>query len=117
MFDQTDPKWQTLVAEITSGLKEWVDQNPKATMADIERETMRRMSQLQARLMEDILRTKAVEQRADPQESVVCPECGAEMRYRGDRERRLQAQGGQEVVFQRGYAVCPECGAAFFPPG
>ena len=117
MFDQTDLKWQTLVAEITSGLKEWVDQNPKATMADIERETMRRMSQLQARLMEDILRTKAIEQRVDQQERVICAECGAEMRYRGDRERRLQAQGGQEVVFQRGYAVCPECGAAFFPPG
>jgi uncharacterized protein with PIN domain len=117
MFDQTDPKWQQLVVEITSGLKEWMNQNPKATMADIERETMRRMAQLQARMMEDILRAKAAEQKADECETVRCPECGAEMEYRGDRERSLQAQGGQEVVFQRGYAVCPECGAAFFPPG
>jgi predicted RNA-binding Zn-ribbon protein involved in translation (DUF1610 family) len=117
MFDQTDPKWQKLVAEITSGMKEWVEQNPKATMAEIEREMMRRMAQLQARMMADILRAKATEQKAAGDERVVCPECGAEMHYRGDRERRLQAQGGQEVVFKRGYAVCPECGAAFFPPG
>ena len=27
MFDQTDPKWQKLIAEITSGLKEWMDQD------------------------------------------------------------------------------------------
>jgi RNA polymerase-binding transcription factor DksA len=117
VFDQTDPKWQQLVAEITSGIKDWMDQNPKATMADIERETMRRMAQLQARLMEDILRAKAAEQKADERERVLCAECGAEMEYRGDRERSLQAQGGQEVVFQRGYTVCPKCGAGFFPPG
>jgi DNA-directed RNA polymerase subunit RPC12/RpoP len=117
MFDQTDPKWQKLVAEITSGIKEWVNQNPHATMADIERETMRRMAQLQARMLEEILQVKAAEQRADEQRKVACPDCGAKMEYRGDRERRLQAQGGQEVVFKRGYAVCPECGTAFFPPG
>lgn len=117
MFDQTDPKWQKLVAEITSGIKEWMGQNPKATMADIERETMRRMAQLQARIMEDVLRAKAAEQKANERERVLCPECGAEMEYRGDRERSLQAQGGQEVVFRRGYAVRPQGGAAFFPPG
>jgi YgiT-type zinc finger domain-containing protein len=117
MLGQTDPQWQKLVAEITSGMKEWVDQNPKATMAEIERETMRRMAQLQAWMMEDILRAKAGEQRAGPSETVVCPQCGQKMQSRGDQERHLQAQGGQEVVFKRGYAVCPQCGAGFFPPG
>ncbi len=117
MFDQTDPKWQKMVAEITSGLKEWAQQNPKATMAEIEREMMKRMAQLQARMMEDMLQAKAAEEKAVERETVVCPECGAEMQYRGDRERRLQAQGGQEVMYRRGYAVCPKCGAGFFPPG
>ncbi len=116
MFDQTDPKWQKLVDEITSGLKEWADQNPKATMAEIERETMRRMAQLQARMLEDIVRAKAAEQKA-ANETVVCPECGEKMQSRGEQERHLQAQGGQAVVFKRGYLVCPKCGASFFPPG
>ena len=117
MDEQTNPEWQKLVAEITSGMKEWVNQHPKATMVEIERETMRRMAQLQARMMEDILRAKAADQRARDGEALVCPECGAKVGYRGDRERRLQAQGGQEVVIKRAYAVCPECGATFFPPG
>ena len=117
MFEQTDPKLQKLAAEIMSGMKEWVEQNPKATLAEIEREMMQRMTQLQARMMEDILRAKAAEQKAVERGSVICPECGAETQYRGERERHLQAQGGQEVVFERGYVVCPECGAGFFPPG
>jgi YgiT-type zinc finger domain-containing protein len=117
MFDQTDPEWRKLVAEITSGMREWVDQHPKATLAEIERETMQHMAQLQARMMEDILRAKAADQRGTAGETVVCPECGAQMHDRGERERHLQAQGGQEVVLKRDYVVCPECGAAFFPPG
>lgn len=117
MFDRKGPKWEELVGEITSGIKEWVEQHPEATMAEIERETMRRVAQLQARMMEDILRAKAAEEKAGQEETVVCPECGEEMQYRGDRERRLQAQGVQEVVFKRGYAACPKCGAAFFPAG
>jgi len=117
MYEQTGPKWERLVGEITSGIKEWVDQNPKATMAEIERETMVRMAQLQARVMEDIVRAKAAEQRANLEEPVICPECGEKMQSRGEQARHLQAQGGQEVVFKRGYTVCPECGAGFFPPG
>jgi hypothetical protein len=117
MFSSSNPEWQKLIAEITSGIKEWVDQHPKATLAEIERETMRRMAQLQARLLEDLLRAKAVEQSAAEGESVLCPECGAPMQARGEQERHLQAQGGQDVVLKRGYAVCPQCRAAFFPPG
>jgi hypothetical protein len=94
MFDESDPKWNKLVVEITSGIKEWVEQNPKATMAEIERETMRRMSELQARMLEDILRAKAAEEKVEGRESVLCPECGAEMVNRGERKKRLQAQGG-----------------------
>lgn len=117
MFDQCVPKWQKLVAEITSGLKEWTHQNPKATMAEIERETIRRMAQLQARMIEDMLHAKAAEEKAVERETIVCPECEAEVRSRGDRERRLQAQGGQDVVFQRGYGVCSKCGADFSSVG
>ena len=84
MFEQTDPRWDKLVIEITSGIKEWVERNPKATMAEIERETMRRMSELQARMLEDILRAKAAEEKAEERESVLCPECGAEMVNRGE---------------------------------
>jgi predicted RNA-binding Zn-ribbon protein involved in translation (DUF1610 family) len=117
MIDPNDPQWQKLSGEILSGMKEWVAQHPKATFAEIECETMRRMAQLQARILEDVVQGMEAEARQDRQEAILCPECGAEMQWRGEQDRRLQAQGGQEVVLKRGYAVCPQCGAGFFPPG
>lgn len=116
MTETSIAEWQQLVAGISSGIKEWMNQHPQATLAEIEREMRQRMAQLQARLMEDILRAKAIEQRASESEGVICPQCGGKMQYRGEQERHLQAQGGQAVVFKRSYAVCPECGTGFFPP-
>lgn len=115
-MDAKDPKWQKLVDEILSGMKEWRKQHPKATMAEIEHETMKRTAELQARLMEDLAQESAVtdwEAGAGPD----CPECGTPMEKRGQRERHLQGQGGQTVSLKRAYAVCPKCGAELFPPG
>jgi len=117
VIDKDTSQWEKMSAEIMSGMKEWVAQHPKATFAEIERETMKRMTQLQARMMEDIVRGMEAERAQEPVETQRCPECGAEMRLCGKRKRRMQTQGGQEVTLQRGYLVCPECGAGIFPPG
>jgi len=102
--------------DILSGMREWRQQHPKATFAEIERETMQRIAQFQARIMEEIAQTS---QAADWQEGKApnCPECGAKLRRRGERERHLQVAGGGEVKLKRAYAVCPVCGAELFPPG
>jgi uncharacterized protein with PIN domain len=102
--------------DILSGMREWRQQHPKATFAEIERETMQRMAHLQARIMEEIAQTS---QAADWQEGQEpnCPECGAKMRRRGEHERNLQVAGGGEVKLKRAYAVCPVCGAELFPLG
>jgi len=116
MFDKNDPQWQKLTDEIVSGLAEWRNQHPKATFAEIERETMRRMAQLQARLMEEMAQAS---RSTDWEESTspICPECGEKMGRRGQQERRLQVSGGEEVKLKRTYAVCPACGTGIFPPG
>jgi len=114
MADRDDLGWQRQSSEVLSGLREWTEQHPDATFAEMERETMRRMAELQARIMEDIARTMGAE---EEQEEVICPECGAKTRWRSEGERRLQGQGGQEVMLRRHYAVCPKCGYGFFPPG
>lgn len=116
MYEQDDPQWRQLMDDILSGMKEWREQHPKATFYEIERETMKRMAQLQARLMQEIAQSG---QACDWEEgeAPICPECGAKMDKRGRQERSLQAQGGQEVVLKRKYAVCPRCGAGIFPPG
>jgi len=115
-MDAKDQEWQKLIDEILSGIKEWRKQHPKATYAEIERETMKRTAELQARMAEDLAQTSEAADWAEG-EGPSCPECGAKVKKRGKPERHLQGPGGQEVVLKRVYAVCPNCGAEFFPPG
>ena len=53
-MDTQDPKWQKLTDELLSGVSEWRKQHPKATFAEIERETMKRTATLQAHLIEEL---------------------------------------------------------------
>ena len=116
MKDPEDTQWRRLSDEILSGMKEWRERHPKATFYEIERETMKRMAQLQARLMQEIAQTSPATDWEEA-EAPICPECGTKMEKRGQQERSLQAQGGQEIVLERRYAKCPQCGAGIFPPG
>ena len=43
-MEKKNKAMEQMAAEIVSGMKEWRVQNPKATFAEIERETMRRMA-------------------------------------------------------------------------
>lgn len=115
-MEARDPKWQRLADEVISGMHEWRKQHPKATFAEIESETMKRTAELQARLMEELVQMSEAADWANA-EAPHCPECGARMQKRGQQERRLQSQGGAEVVLRRAYALCPACGAELFPPG
>ena len=115
-MDKKDEKMERLAAEIVSGMKEWRVQNPKATFAEIERETMKRMAALQAQLMAEISQDSEA-QEWEEGTGPKCPECGAEMKGVGKHKRKLQASGGGEVELEREYARCPACGAGFFPPG
>lgn len=106
-------EWEELAAGVMSGIREWSNQHPKATFAEIERETMRRMAELQARLMRDV-----AQEIEEAQGTIECPECGATVtRGQHQEKRELQAVGGQEIRLDRGYTVCTQCGAGFFPPG
>jgi YgiT-type zinc finger domain-containing protein len=116
MLDKNDPVMQKLMDEIMSGLAEWRLHHSRATFSEIEEETMKRMGQLQARIMQEIAMTSEAR---DWQTEIApkCPECGGKMKKRSEQERRLQAQGGSEVILKRAYAICSKCGAEIFPPG
>ncbi|MCI0527082.1 MAG: hypothetical protein L0Y56_06525 [Nitrospira sp.] len=46
----------------------------------------------------------------------VCPECGAEMRYKGEHSKEVSSWVG-EIKLKRGYYHCQHCKAGLFPPG
>jgi YgiT-type zinc finger domain-containing protein len=116
MLDKNDPELREQIDEIVSGLAEWRQEHPRATMMEIERETMKRMGQLQARMMQELALEGEVMD-WENEDAPKCPECGEKLKKRSEQERRLQTQGGGEVILKRAYAICPQCGAEIFPPG
>src|SRR5436309_7454868 len=111
-------KSQEIYEEIVTGMKEWRLANPKAKMRDIEIEARKRVSRLEAHLIEESALTSAVKEWADepPEERPHCSSCGEPLTARGKHVRKLQAIGGREVKLERTYGVCPKCETGFFPP-
>jgi len=100
---------------ILDGLRAWRREHPDATLYEMECETMQRMAELQAHILEELSKDLPPEENQDT--ATQCPECGAKMQRRGEIERQLQGVGGQNLPLKREYWVCPACGAGLFPPG
>lgn len=111
-------KSQEIYEEIVTGMKEWRLANPKAKMRDIEIEARKRVSKLEAHLIEEsALSSEAKEWAGKPDEQrPYCPGCGEPLTARGKHMRKLQAAGAREVKLERSYGVCPKCEIGFFPP-
>ena len=113
-----EPSWRALSEEVISGLVDWRNQHPRATLKEIETALDERLDRLRARLLED---TALASERADwsgvsATERPQCPDCGQGVHSAGQRVRRLQTHGHQELTLTRRYGVCPTCGRGFFPP-
>ena len=109
-------QWQELSEEILSGMRDWRVAHKRATLNEIEAALDERLWRLRARMLADVaMASEAVEGAGG---TAVCPQCGAEVQMKGQKhERRLQTQGGREIVLEREHGVCPACGAGFFPSG
>lgn len=113
-------RWSGLMGDIISGMADWRQQHPKATFREIEGELDARLAQARARMLEDLAQasTAADWGAASGPEGPACPECGTRLKAEGGKKkRRLQTQGGQELVLERRYGGCPRCGSGVFPPG
>lgn len=113
-------QWQSgLLEEATRDLSDWQRDHRKATFAQMEDAVEEHVADVRARLTEDLVRARAVAQRADWETEArpSCPECGKPMESRGGHERAITIRGNRQVRVERPYAVCPACGAGLFPPG
>ena len=110
--------WRQLSEEITSCMREWRVQHPKATLREIETEFDQRWARARARMLEDLAlqSTTATWQEEARLQQPTCPECGTPLDERGSHPRTLLTQGGQQLTLERSYGVCPSCGSGLFPP-
>jgi YgiT-type zinc finger domain-containing protein len=117
-MQEFDQNWQKQSEEVLTGMKEWRDQHPKATLSEIEEALDERLGRLRARMLEDVALASASSDwsEAAPQERPACPLCGTPLVARGKKTRRIQTQGGQEIALSRSYGVCPTCESGLFPP-
>ncbi len=89
-------------------------QHPEATFTEIERALDGRLSEVRARLLEELVKEREVGSRGSVER---CRKCGSKLRDAGKRKRRLTTTGEQSVTLERRYLTCPVCKTGLFPPG
>ncbi len=118
MDTKTENGWQELSEQILTDIKEWRKAHPKATFREIEDEVHKRMSRLEAQVLQDA--AQASESREwsgkEAEERPKCPVCQTPLQARGKQKRKLQGVQGEEVTLTRDYGTCPNCGQGVFPP-
>ena len=109
---EEEAAWDRAAAQARAGVAAWRAAHPRATLAEIEVEVDRQLAAARAQLIAAVAQAGPVGEGPPP-----CPECGAAMRWDGERVRRLTTTHDQTVTLTRRYARCPACGTGLFPPG
>lgn len=101
-----------------TGMKEWRQQHPHATLREIEQEMDKRLAKMRAGMLEELVQMspQADWSQAAIEERPRCEHCGNPLVSRGKQSRWLQTTGGEQVEVERGYGTCPQCGQGLFPP-
>jgi uncharacterized protein with PIN domain len=116
--DQRQSEWRELTEEVVTGMADWREQHPTATLQEIETALDERLGRLRAQMLEDVaLMSQATDLRETPAvDRPRCPTCGTPMTHQSWEKRDLLTHHGHTVTLERSYALCPTCGEAFFPP-
>ena len=103
----------TQFENMLADLQAWREAHPGATLDEIANEVTPRRRALIGVLLEHL----ALQQgNGSVAEGVVCPECGATMRYKGEAAREVLHLEG-DMSLARAYYHCPHCERGLFPPG
>ena len=110
--------WRELTEDITTGMREWRIQHPKATLREIEVALDEHFAALRARMLQDMaLQSVASDwKEAASANRPTCRACGTPLILRGKRARQLKTSGGQQLTLERSYGLCPTCKKGLFPP-
>ena len=80
------------------------------TMTDIEELALRTRAEVGKQVTAALVESQSERSVPGP----CCPNCGQEMRYKGQKHRYLRTRGG-EVELERACYYCPTCRRGIFP--
>ena len=100
------------IERVVGRLMSEVGERDDLTLSDIEGLVLKARTEISEQLLGAVIEEQGQQQVPGP----VCPECGQEMRYKGQKRRRVQTTVG-EVELSRAYYYCEGCRSGFFPPG
>ena len=90
----------------------WGRQAERPNLTAMEDRVLALRQRLGQRLLEAVIADQEARQ---PAVAPVCPQCGAALRYKGQKGTHIESRlGGLEV--QRGYYYCARCASGLFPP-
>ena len=97
---------------IIDDLLSWEAEVEKPNLSQIEEVVLELRERLGRKMAESVI---AGQEEVGPVPGPMCEECGAEMRYKGQKSKRVKSWVGQ-LDLERGYYYCARCGVGNFPP-
>ena len=99
--------------EMFEQLLNWGEQTSQPNLTQIEDQVLQLRKDLGREMAQALLDEQ---NEKTPVPGPVCPRCGKEMHYKGQRKKHIESRTGRLEV-KRGYYACAQCGEAIFPPG
>jgi len=92
---------------------DWDEHTSTPNLRQIEDEVL----ELRQRFGQCLAKTVIEDQEAkQPAAAPPCPQCGAELRYKGQKAASIASRLGT-LALERGHYYCARCQSGFFPPG
>jgi len=109
---QKKAKLMAKAEALIEALLDWDEQTSRPNLRQIEDEVLELRRSFGQRLAEVVIEDQETQQ---PPASPACAQCGAALRYKGQKEAKLESRLGSLAV-ARGYHYCARCRSGLFPP-
>ena len=99
--------------KVIDELLAWEEEVERPNLSQIEEVVLELRERLSQKMAESVI---GGQETVNPVPGPRCPECGAEMRYKGFKRKGVTSWVGQ-LELERAYYYCKKCRVGDFPPG